>query len=302
VTESQARSPSPGDLREAPNFDRVARLYRPLEYLTLGRTLERCRLHLLPHLASRTRALVLGDGDGRFLAHLLQQNPLLHADAIDTSAAMLQVLQTRCHTAQTRLRPHQTDALAFAATSPAIPYDLVVTHFFLDCLTQQELETLASRVAPNLAPDALWLVSDFRIPTGPWARPARTLVRSLYLAFHILTGLRVTALPDHEAALTRAGLSRVALHRSMAGILTTELWSNADSSPPLACNPPVVCSLLDRMGETFPIPSSSAADRAKHESAAKPFAENSPADPIPNPEPATPSLQQPDPGVYPSHS
>jgi hypothetical protein len=142
---------------------------------------------------------------------------------------MLQLLQTRCRAAQTRLRTHQTDALAFAAIPPAIPYDLVVTHFFLDCLTQQELDALASRIASTLAADALWLVSDFRIPTGLWALPARVLVRTLYLAFRILTGLRVTALPDHEAALTGAGLTRIALHRSMAGILTTELWTNANS-------------------------------------------------------------------------
>ncbi len=217
---------------DAANFDRIAALYRPLEYLTLGRALERCRLHFLPQLRSRTQALVLGDGDGRFLAQLLHQNPTLHADAIDTSAAMLQLLRTRCRAAEPRLRTHQTDALTFAATQPAIPYDLVVTHFFLDCLTQPEVDLLAARIAPHLAPGALWLVSDFRIPTGPWALPARILVRSLYLAFRMLTGLRVTALPDHESALTHAGLTRIAQHRSFAGILTTELWSRAQPVDP----------------------------------------------------------------------
>jgi SAM-dependent methyltransferase len=223
---------------DAPNFDRVARLYRPLEYLTLGRALERCRFHFLPDLASRTHALVLGDGDGRFLAQLLHQNPLLHADAVDTSAAMLHLLQTRCRAAQARLRTHQVDALTFAAPHPAIPYDLIVTHFFLDCLTQPDVDALASRIAPNLAPDALWLVSDFRIPTGFLTLPARLLVRSLYLAFRILTGLRVTSLPDHEAALTRAGLGRIAQHRSFGGILTTELWSKTHRFPIRPTHPP----------------------------------------------------------------
>jgi SAM-dependent methyltransferase len=223
---------------DAPNFDRVARLYRPLEYLTLGRALERCRLHFLPDLASRTHALVFGDGDGRFLAQLLRQNPLLHADAVDTSAAMLQILRTRCHPAQARLRTHQVDALTFTAIQPAIPYDLVVTHFFLDCLTQPNVDALTSQIAPNLAPEALWLVSDFRIPTGPLALPARLLVRGLYLAFRILTGLRVTALPDHEAALTHAGLIRIAQHRSFAGILTTELWRKPQRFPIRPTHPP----------------------------------------------------------------
>jgi hypothetical protein len=208
-----------------PNFDPIAHLYRPLEYFTLGRALENCRFHFLSNVRARSHALVLGDGDGRFLARLLHQNAiLLHADAVDTSAAMLRLLQTRCQSAQSRLQTHQTDALTFAAIPPATPYDLVVTHFFLDCLPQSEVEALAARIAPHLAPDALWLVSEFRIPTGPLRLPAKALVRSLYVAFRILTGLRVASLPNHERALARAGLSCIAQHRSLGGVLTSELW------------------------------------------------------------------------------
>jgi SAM-dependent methyltransferase len=218
---------------DAANFDRIAKLYRPLEYLTLGRALERCRLHHLSRLQCRTRALVLGDGDGRFLAQLLHENPTLHAEAIDTSGAMLELLRRRCRAAQTRLRTRQIDALTFAANQPATAYDVVVTHFFLDCLTQPELDLLAARIVPHLAPGALWLVSDFRIPTGRWALPARIFVRGLYLAFRMLTGLRVVSLPDHETALTRAGLTRIALHHSLSGILTTELWSTRQTRDPV---------------------------------------------------------------------
>jgi SAM-dependent methyltransferase len=299
MTHSRTQPPPVLELHpDTPNFDRIARLYRPLEYLTLGRALEHCRLHFLPDLASRSHALVLGDGDGRFLAQLLRQNPLLHVDAVDTSAAMLQILQTRCRAAQARLQTHQTDALAFAATQPAIPYDLVVTHFFLDCLAQPQVDALASRIAPNLAPDPLWLVSDFRIPSGPLALPARLLVRSLYLAFRILTGLRISSLPDHEAALTRAGLVRIAQHRSFAGILTTELWRKTHRfSRQPTCNHLLVHTLLEHMGEVPPIPRSP--DPAKQDSDSEPAPQHALEDPLPDPEPAAPSLPQPDPAVYP---
>jgi SAM-dependent methyltransferase len=204
-----------------PDFNLIARPYRWLEYLTLGRALERCRLHLLPLLLDQRHALVLGDGDGRFLSELLAANPQLHADAVDTSAAMLQLLTERCAANATRLRTHHTSAFAF---TPAGPYDLVVTHFFLDCLSQPELEALIARLASALAPGALWLISDFRIPPGALRLPARILVRSLYLAFRVLTGLRTTQLPDHSTPLARAGLTRIAHHHSLGGILTTELW------------------------------------------------------------------------------
>jgi len=204
-----------------PNFNPIARPYRWLEYLTLGRALERCRLHFLPLLLDQKQALVLGDGDGRFLAALLAANPHLHVDAVDTSATMLHLLTQRCAADAPRLHTHHTSALDFTPTGP---YDLVVTHFFLDCLSQPQLESLIARIAPALASGALWLISDFRIPRGPMRLPARILVRSLYLAFRILTGLRTTHLPAHKTPLTNAGLTRIAHHHSFGGILTTELW------------------------------------------------------------------------------
>lgn len=210
------------------NFDRVAAPYRWLEYLTFGRALERCRFYFLPRLPPRRHALVLGDGDGRFLVRLLLQNPTLHADAVDASPAMLRLLSRRCTRVGVahRLTTHLADALTF---SPPPNCDLVVTHFFLDCLTQPQLDALVSSIAPTLAPNALWLVSDFRIPGGSLGLVARLLVRALYLAFRILTGLRPTQLPDHAAALTRAGLTRTAQHTSLGGILFTELWQKSST-------------------------------------------------------------------------
>jgi len=261
---------------ETANFDFIARPYRSLEALTFGGALQRCRTHFVPRLLDRRQALVLGDGDGRFLAGLLAANPHLQADAVDISASMLRLLRRRAEAAtpntSRRLRVHHTSALTFM---PERSYDLVATHFFLDCLTQPELDALCRRLQPHLTPRALWLVSDFWIPTGPMRWPARALIRALYLGFRLLTGLRTTALPDHAAALTAAGLNRIAHHHSFGGILTAELWqldANRDrsqeyTSPML---PPQRLSLKSR-----PID-----------------------DPLPDPEPASPSLPGPDPGVF----
>jgi hypothetical protein len=141
---------------------------------------------------------------------------------------MFKLLRSRCEAAApnaaTRLNTHQTNALTFSNSSPD-KYDLVVTHFFLDCLTQPDLEALILRTAPTLAPKALWLVSDFRIPsTGPMRLPAKLLTRTLYLAFRLLTGLRTSHLPDHVTPLAQAGLARISHHHRLFGLLTTELW------------------------------------------------------------------------------
>jgi hypothetical protein len=206
------------------NFNPIARPYRWLEYATLGPSLQQTRLHHLPSLTQQTSALIFGDGDGRFLAQLLTQNPHLQADAIDTSSTMLHLLLRRCAPHSNRLQTHHLNVLAFQPDPPK-KYDLVVTHFSLDCLTQTQLEALITQITPHLTPQALWLISDFRIPpTGAMRLFARTCVRSLYLTFRILTNLRVTALPDHATPLTQSSFTRIAQHHRLAGLLTTELW------------------------------------------------------------------------------
>jgi SAM-dependent methyltransferase len=208
-------------MTNTPNFDRIARPYRWLEYLALGPLLERTRNRHLPRIPHRGHALILGDGDGRFTARLLASCPAMYVEAVDLSAAMLRLLQRRCAPHAERLRTHCADARSF---DPRQAPDLVVTHFFLDCLTQSEVEALVARLARQLAPDALWLVSDFRIPAGVLGWFAQAYVRLLYFAFRVLTGLRTTRLPDHASALRCCGFSRVAEHRTMFGMLTTELW------------------------------------------------------------------------------
>jgi ubiquinone/menaquinone biosynthesis C-methylase UbiE len=213
-------------IQAQPDFDRIARLYRWAEYASLGPLLERARAHFLPELRACRKALVLGDGDGRFLAALMAQNQAMQAVAVDTSAAMLELLRRNCAGAaqdtEERLTLLQTSALE---TRPGAGTDLVVTHFFLDCLSQAEVDVLTQVYAAVLGPGTLWVVSDFALPRAAWLRPfAAVYIRLLYFAFRLLTGLRVTQLPDAQQALRKAGLTQVSRREFLHGLIYTEIW------------------------------------------------------------------------------
>lgn len=223
---------------KAPRFDRVARPYRWMEYLSFGPLLERCRFH---HLATLThspshpkKALVFGDGDGRFLARLLAANPELHADAVDLSPAMLRLLRNRAHSirAQHRLTTTCADARTYTPTGQG--YDLIVTHFFLDCLTADEAASLMGRLRPHLDPGAQWLVSEFQIPTGSrlLAACARTVIAGLYAAFRVLTSLRVRQIPPWRILLAQAGFASKSTHTELGGLLVSELWYLPQATAP----------------------------------------------------------------------
>ena len=219
------------------NFDRVARPYRWLEYLSFGPWLARCRSAQLAHLTGARHALLLGDGDGRFLARLLAANPTLTADVVDSSHSMLKLLDRRIRKsgsqAHQRICLHHADALKW---NPTAGYDLIVSHFFLDCFFPHQLEQLFDSVLPHALPGAQWVISEFAIPRNPFAAYcARGIVRSLYHAFAWTTGLRVRALPDYAPSLLRRGLVLSHHRRYLAGLLCSQVWTLATSGGVAHC-------------------------------------------------------------------
>lgn len=228
--------PAPADALRAdlPRFDHVAHLYQAMEYLSFGTMLERCRFHFIPALTHCRRALVIGDGDGRFLARLLKAAPQLHADAVDASGAMLRLLAARVEGAGAagRLTTFRADARRF--DPPDIHYDLVATHFFLDCLTEEEADALIARIRSRLTPGAQWVISEFQIPAGGWLRSAlaRGVIAFLYAAFRLLTGLRVRRIPPWHALLERHGFQRGASRTWLGGLLVSELWELRRATAP----------------------------------------------------------------------
>jgi ubiquinone/menaquinone biosynthesis C-methylase UbiE len=209
------------------NFDPIARPYRWLEYITFGPWLQRCRTAQLGHLAGAQHALFLGDGDGRFLARMLAANTTLTADVVDSSRSMLRILDRRIQRsgpqARRRICLHHADALQW---SPSGSYDLVVTHFFLDCFFPHQLEQLFDRVLPHLRPGAQWVISEFAIPRNAFAAYlAGGLISLLYRAFGLLTGLPVRTLPDYAPSLLRRGFVASNDRRYLAGLLCSQLWS-----------------------------------------------------------------------------
>jgi ubiquinone/menaquinone biosynthesis C-methylase UbiE len=70
-------------------FGRLARAYRWMEYFSFGPYLKQCRRLRIPEMAACRRAVVYGDGDGRFLSELVRQVPEIQVLAVDASEEML---------------------------------------------------------------------------------------------------------------------------------------------------------------------------------------------------------------------
>ena len=203
----------------------------------MGRSLERRRLEFLATLRNCRRVLILGEGDGRFLSKFLEINPTAQVDCVDSSEKMLAVTRTRIATSAKAVRAgleritfHHADANTWLPATGR-GYDLVVSHFFLDCFGDDELVALVGKFAGVTAPKAQWVVSEFHQPDSGWkAWRAKLWIGGLYRLFGWTTGLRVRRLPMYRSILEQAGFGLVEEVTANAGLLVSERWIKGPGS------------------------------------------------------------------------
>lgn len=211
------------------NFDRVARIYRFLEYALFGASLWHCRVFFLPELQDVRSALLLGDGDGRFTIAIGKASPGIELYSVEGSGGMLRLARERIENDRDIPRPIKINFIQ-ADLRQQLPIstaelDLIVTHFCLDCLSQMETATLAANLGQDCKPGTRWLVSEFAVPPSqPFRTIGKLLVRGLYLGTFVLTGLPVSKLPDYQHSLKAAGFSLLQSQNSLCGLLRSELW------------------------------------------------------------------------------
>jgi ubiquinone/menaquinone biosynthesis C-methylase UbiE len=217
-----------GPMASPPNFDGLAGIYRGLEFLAFGRDLERARTCYADRLADCRAILVLGEGDGRYLARLVQAAPQARIRCVDASAAMLARAAARLADPAIKERVQFECADAFAISLPGAHYDAVVTLFFLDCFPPAQVEALVARLRASLKPEALWAWADFAVPPRGWARcRARVSLAVLYAFFRWQTGVEARALPPAEAILQQAGFQRTDAKEFQGGLVRSVIFSRS---------------------------------------------------------------------------
>ena len=211
------------------NCDGIAPYYEMLERATFGSWLRRTRTAYLAEVCGAERALLCGGGDGRFLVRLLEADRDVRVDYVDLSAEMVKIARRRVGAMgrefSERVRFLVGD-VRDVATSGA-KYDLIVTHFFLDCFSERELGAVVGRLRECAAPGARWLVSEFHeVKTRVGRVWSRAVILGMYAGFRVVTGLRVAEVPDYEGELVRSGFRLRNGRAMLGGLLRASLWQS----------------------------------------------------------------------------
>lgn len=207
------------------SFNRVAWIYRFLEVLVFGNELQKARLAFLDGIESPDRVLVVGEGNGRFLAEFVRLHPMAAVDCIEASSAMIRLAQARAASHKVNFIQQDVRESVVARDS----YDLIVTHFVLDCFAEGSLSLLIEKLSGGARRTSHWLVADFCEPPSGWRRCwARLLIAMMYQFFRVVAGIEATRLVDYAPVLRQAGFILKKERFSPDKMVRSQLWARSD--------------------------------------------------------------------------
>lgn len=207
------------------SFDVLAPYYRWMERILAGAKLQRCRTAFMEHLPPAGKILLLGEGHGRFLEVLGQANWTGQVTYVDSSQEMLKQARRRSRISCPKINIEWLNANALSWTPAPRAYDLIVTHFFLDCFAADQLRELIPRLCSALKPGGRWMLADFCLPSQGMRRlRAKAILWLMYRFFRLVTRLPARQLSSPDAFLSGNGLHLRQRLFFEWGLLHADLW------------------------------------------------------------------------------
>lgn len=172
----------------ANNYNNVAPYYDILERLVFGNALTKAKIHFLNRLAKKGNILLIGGGTGMLVSPLLGQSHSTTIYFVEKSEKMLE-------SAARKIPTHQKNRVKLLhgdenVIPEFIKFDTIITNFFLDQFTEQQLIRLISILYNKLLPNGQWLYTDFVLEKQLrhfWWQ--MVLVQVMHIFFKITTNL-----------------------------------------------------------------------------------------------------------------
>jgi ubiquinone/menaquinone biosynthesis C-methylase UbiE len=209
------------------SFDALAPHYRWMEFVLAGEKLQRCRTAFLDRISTPENVLIWGEGNGRFLVECRRKWRDARIVCADASEKMLALANDRIKRGgidATRIEFIRADVLEWQPPLNKV-FDLVVTHFFLDCFRAEQLQRIVDTLGLAARPNAFWLLADFHTPFGGLQRwRAKAILKGMYLFFRIATRLPAQRLTPPDSYLSANDFFLRERRVSEWGLLHSDLW------------------------------------------------------------------------------
>jgi ubiquinone/menaquinone biosynthesis C-methylase UbiE len=199
------------------DFDRVAFIYDFLAKLVFGKEIQESQKYFLGKIYDHSKVLVLGGGSGWLLAELLKAKPNCEIDYVEASERMIALTKKKVKNEDRVHLIHGTEE----DISLAIKYDAVITNFYLDLFTMQQLDDVLKKIQSSIKSGGLWIVTDF-VDNKKWWQSI--LLKLMYWFFRITCGLEMQQLPEWNKSMEKIELKEVESKFFYNGFIKTAVF------------------------------------------------------------------------------
>lgn len=200
------------------NFNSVAFIYDFMAQLVFGKAILKAQSGLLHTIPDSSSVLILGGGTGFILEELDKLSLPLSVTYVEPSSAMIRRAKARS--------PFNCIEVDFIqdrheAVLGADRFDVVITNFFLDVFTREQLPEVVRQVSSLTADNGMWLLTDFVI-TGVWWQ--KVLVKIMYLFFRVTARLEGDQLLNFNDYLSKTGFTSVKSESFYHGMISSHIF------------------------------------------------------------------------------
>ena len=191
-------------MNKRPDFSILSPIYDFLGILAFQGTLHRSQLFLLNELKQSQNALIIGGGTGRFLVDLMKSGKVDKVTYVDISPGMIKKAESKIK------KLASSDRVSFICggldSIPEEKFDLICTHYFLDCFPEDQLPEVMAKLNHFLSDNGDWHFTDFYLNESSSFIQRKT-VGFLYWFFRLSCGIKVRKLANFENQFEDVGLS-----------------------------------------------------------------------------------------------
>lgn len=178
-------------------FDKIAPIYDFLASMFFCGAIGNAQETHLEQIPANAKVLVLGGGSGKWMKKLFRSSPGCDVYFIEASSLMLEQAEMN--------NWKYKDQIEFIHGThldvPATQFDVVITHFFLDMFSDDDLSGFVALVKRRMQKNGIWLVADF-VEKIWWHS---LLLRIMYSFFRRVGAIDTRKLPRWQSAIEDNG-------------------------------------------------------------------------------------------------
>lgn len=199
-------------------YDNVSWFYDRLSRLVFGNKLHAAECYFLSAIMPADNILIAGGGSGLILEDITKLHPRgLSITYIDASPKMIALAQER------NAGDNKVSFIASPVQNIKLSsdYDVIITPFLFDNFAGATATEVFKHLDRSLHSNGQWLYTDFR-NTGKAKHGL--LLKSMYMFFGTLCGIRTSTLPDMDALFAQHAYELKKESSSMNGFVASMVY------------------------------------------------------------------------------